>query len=106
MARYLEGILARFKKQEQKGIAKYGQRLEDNPRPVGEAIEYALEEVTDLMMYLEESKEKVEKMERVIETVITLRDSYGKDAQSKMNAWHEFVKALAEYEGKDDISEL
>jgi hypothetical protein len=66
MARYLERILSRFHKQEQKGISKYGQRLEDNHRPVSESIEFALEEVTDLMMYLEETKEKIERMDRVV----------------------------------------
>lgn len=59
MARYFDRIAARFKRQEQKGISKYGQILEDNPRGFKEALEYAAEEVTDLLMYLEEAIEKV-----------------------------------------------
>ena len=58
MARYLDRILARFKRQEQKGISKYGQILEDNPRGVLEALEYLAEELTDGLMYVEEAIEK------------------------------------------------
>ena len=53
MARYLDRIVARFKRQEQKGISKYGQILEDNPRGVLEALEYLAEELTDGLMYVE-----------------------------------------------------
>ena len=60
MARYFDRIAARFKRQEQKGISKYGQILEDNPRGLKEALEYAAEEVTDLLMYLEEAIEKID----------------------------------------------
>lgn len=59
MARYFDRIAARFKRQEQKGMSKYGQILEDNPRGLKEALEYAAEEVTDLLMYLEEAIEKI-----------------------------------------------
>lgn len=58
MARYLDRIVARFKRQEQKGISKYGQILEDNPRGVLEALEYLAEELTDGLMYVEEAIEK------------------------------------------------
>ena len=58
MARYMDRIVARFKRQEQKGISKYGQILEDNPRGVLEALEYLAEELTDGLMYVEEAIEK------------------------------------------------
>lgn len=58
MARYLDRIVARFKRQEQKGISKYGQILEDNPRGALEALEYLAEELTDGLMYVEEAIEK------------------------------------------------
>ena len=58
MARYLDRIVARFKRQEQKGVSKYGQILEDNPRGVLEALEYLPEELTDGLMYVEEAIEK------------------------------------------------
>lgn len=64
MARYLDRIVARFKRQEAKGISKYGQILEDNPRGLLEALEYAAEEVTDLLMYLEEAVEKAKVIEQ------------------------------------------
>ena len=60
MARYLDRIVARFKRQEQKGVSKYGQILEDNPRGVLEALEYLAEELTDGLMYVEEAIEKAE----------------------------------------------
>ena len=59
MARYLDRIIARFKRQEQKGTSKYGQILEDNPRGLLEALEYLEEERTDGLMYVEEAIEKV-----------------------------------------------
>lgn len=58
MARYLDRIVARFKRQEAKGISKYGQILEDNPRGLLEALEYLAEELTDGLMYVEEAIEK------------------------------------------------
>jgi len=61
LARYLDRIVARFKRQEAKGISKYGQILEDNPRGVLEALEYLAEELTDGLMYVEEAIEKVKK---------------------------------------------
>ena len=62
MARYLDRIIARFKRQEQKGISKYGQILEDNPRGLLEALEYLAEELTDGLMYVEEAIEKAEQI--------------------------------------------
>lgn len=61
MARYLDRIVDRFKRQEAKGISKYGQILEDNPRGLLEALEYLAEELTDGLMYVEEAIEKVKK---------------------------------------------
>jgi len=58
LARYLDRIVARFKRQEAKGISKYGQILEDNPRGLLEALEYLAEELTDGLMYVEEAIEK------------------------------------------------
>jgi hypothetical protein len=62
LARYLDRIIARFKRQEQKGISKYGQILEDNPRGALEALEYLAEELTDGLMYVEEAIEKAEQI--------------------------------------------
>jgi len=62
LARYLDRIIARFKRQEQKGISKYGQILEDNPRGLLEALEYLAEELTDGLMYVEEAIEKAEQI--------------------------------------------
>lgn len=59
-SRYLTRIIDRFKRQEQKGISKYGTFLEDNPRGVIEALEYLAEELTDGLNYIEEAKEKIE----------------------------------------------
>jgi len=66
MGHYKDRIDARFARQEAKGVSKYGQTLEQNPRPAIEALEYAAEEITDFLMYLEEAKEKIEKMEALI----------------------------------------
>lgn len=55
MAKYLNKIIARFKRQEQKGLNKYGQILEDNPRGYIEALEYLAEELTDGLMYVQEA---------------------------------------------------
>ena len=62
MGRYLDNIIERFDRQTEKGIKKYGQTLEDNPRtdPLV-ALEYLAEELTDGLMYLEELKEKLPK---------------------------------------------
>jgi len=57
---YLSRIIARFERQKAKGIAKYGQPLEQNNREVLEAIEAIAEELTDGLMYLEEVKEKLQ----------------------------------------------
>jgi phage shock protein A len=62
LARYLDRIVARFKRQEAKGISKYGQILEDNPRGLLEALEYLAEELTDGLMYVEEAIEKAEQI--------------------------------------------
>ena len=59
MSRYLQQILARFERQEAKGILKYGQILEDNPRGPVEALEFLAEELTDGLMYIEEAIEKI-----------------------------------------------
>jgi phosphoribosyl-ATP pyrophosphohydrolase len=61
MARYLDNIITRFNRQTEKGINKYGQTLEDNPRtdPLI-ALEYLAEELTDGLMYIEEAKEKLQ----------------------------------------------
>ena len=56
--RYLERILNRFNKQREKGISKYGQILEENPRDVILALEALAEELTDALMYTEEAIEK------------------------------------------------
>jgi hypothetical protein len=55
MAKYLKKIIARFERQEQKGLNKYGQILEDNPRGYIAALEYLAEELTDGLMYVQEA---------------------------------------------------
>lgn len=60
MARYFDRIAARFARQTEKGIKKYGQVLEDNPRTnTLEVLEYLAEELTDGLMYVEEAIEKI-----------------------------------------------
>lgn len=59
--RYLERILNRFNQQREKGISKYGQILEENPRDVILALEALAEELTDALMYVEEAIEKAKK---------------------------------------------
>lgn len=72
--RYFDRIADRFKRQEQKGISKYGQVLEDNPRGVVEALEYLAEELTDGLMYVEEAIEKARKAEPLNKTNRILSD--------------------------------
>lgn len=59
MGRYLFRIMDRFNRQNEKGISKYGDILENNPRGPEEALEYLAEELTDGLNYLEELKEKL-----------------------------------------------
>lgn len=59
MGIYLARIMDRFKKQEQKGIAKYGQILEDNPAQIKERLEHLAQELTDGLMYVEWIKEGI-----------------------------------------------
>jgi len=74
MSSYLDRIIDRFNHQTQKGIKKYGQILEDNPRtdPLI-ALEFMAEELTDGLMYLEELKEKLALAQR----------------KTKLNKYHE-----------------
>lgn len=55
MAKYLNKIIARFKRQEQKGLNKYGQILEDNPQGYIEALEYLAEELTDGLINVQQA---------------------------------------------------
>lgn len=64
---YSENIIARFERQKQKGIKKYGQILEDNPRGPIEALEFLAEELTDGLNYLEELKSKLEEFKTFTE---------------------------------------
>ena len=101
MGRYKDRIDARFARQEAKGISKYGHILEQNPRKVIEAIEYGLEEITDLMMYLEEAKEKIERMEAFIKEFDGQINRYLWTVNGLKRIWNE---ALAELEGgKADV---
>jgi thymidylate synthase (FAD) len=58
---YTLRILERLEKQTQKGMEKYGATLDQNPLGLSTAqvVEYALEEVTDLPVYLEKVKDDV-----------------------------------------------
>lgn len=46
-------------------------------------------------------KAELEALRAVKEAAEELRDSYGKDSATKMNAWHKFVDALAAVKGAD-----
>lgn len=58
---YVGSILGRLEKQTQKGMEKYGATLDQNPLGLSTAqiVEYALEEVTDLIVYLEKVRTDV-----------------------------------------------
>jgi DNA-directed RNA polymerase subunit alpha len=58
---YTQRIIDRIEKQTAKGIRKYGSNMQDNPLnlSVSEVVEYALEECADLMVYLENVKERL-----------------------------------------------
>lgn len=57
--RYLDNIIARFKRQEAKGLAKYGQALENNQANIEERLEHLAQELTDALMYIEWVKEQI-----------------------------------------------
>jgi len=67
MGRYKDEVNKLMDKQIDKGVSKYGQVLEDNPRSVIKALEYQSEELVDALFYAREAIEKVKKMERVVE---------------------------------------
>ena len=58
---YSERIIKRIEKQTEKGFKKYGSNMQDNPLNLSiiETIEYALEEVADCMIYLENVLERL-----------------------------------------------
>lgn len=56
---YRDQIVSILDKQIAKGMKEYGMLLDNNPRPAVEAIDFALEEGVDWLMYLSEIKEKV-----------------------------------------------
>lgn len=57
---YWENITEIYRKQREKGIATYGQTLEDNVElDAVETLTMAQEELIDLLMYLEHTKEKL-----------------------------------------------
>ncbi len=57
MARYKDRIDTRFNQQESKGIAKYGQPLEQNHGRFDYRLEHLAQELTDGLMYVEWLKE-------------------------------------------------
>lgn len=62
---YWNNICEINRRQEEKGIKEYGQRLEDNKDfSIEECITYAEEEAVDLLKYLEHLKYLLRKMER------------------------------------------
>lgn len=63
---YVSSILGRLEKQTQKGMEKYGATLDQNPLGLStsQIVEYALEEVTDLLVYLEKVRTDVEVSEK------------------------------------------
>lgn len=54
---YWERICAIADKQRAKGVATYGQGLEDNPMKIIERLEYLEEELIDGLYYIEHVKE-------------------------------------------------
>jgi len=53
---YLMRIISRFKAQQEKGIVKYGQLVEENPASREERLEHLAQELTDGLMYIEWTK--------------------------------------------------
>lgn len=94
MGRYRDSINNRIDRQIGKGVDKYGQILEQNPRGAVEAIEYGLEEITDLMMYLEETKEKVKRTNDFIKIFDRLINSEAFSSKYLKKAWNEAIKEL------------
>ena len=50
---YWQNVNEIAKRQREKGLAKYGMRLEDNPLEIEKRIEYLEEELVDGLMYCE-----------------------------------------------------
>lgn len=66
--KYIENINALMKRQESKGLATYGQLLQDNHEMTTiDRIEYLEEELVDALMYLEHLKESVRGIEHEAE---------------------------------------
>ena len=57
--KYRDEILALMDQQQEKGLRKYGTYLEDNPRPVVEAIDAMAQELIDGLQYFMEIKDKL-----------------------------------------------
>ena len=58
---YWQNIEAIAKRQREKGLDKYGMRLEDNPLELEKRIEYLEEELVDGLMYCEWIKDGLKK---------------------------------------------
>jgi len=50
---------------------------------------------------LEQTQDELERLRGIEAVAQKLRDSYGKDAQTKMQAWHEFKQALSQAKAGD-----
>ena len=59
--RYIDNVNMLMKRQEAKGLATYGQLLQDNKEmSVIDRIEYLEEELVDALMYMEHLKESIQ----------------------------------------------
>jgi|GEM_PF-2359671 len=75
MGRYKDEINELMDKQIVKGVSRYGQVLEDNPRGVIESLEYQSEELVDALFYTREAIEKMKKMEKSIKKVYAIANN-------------------------------
>lgn len=70
MGRYLDNITARFNRQEQKGVIKYGTLLEDNHGNYNYRLEHLAEELTDGLMYCEWLRESCKIITSMFEMLV------------------------------------
>lgn len=82
MGKYKDRINERIDRQIAKGVNKYGQVLEDNPRGVLNALTYQAEELTDALFYTEEAIEKMQKVNKLVEDTKKIYKEYCEPCRS------------------------
>lgn len=94
MGRYLNRITARFHRQEQKGVLKYGTVLEDNHGNYDYRLEHLTEELTDGLMYCEWLKESGKIISSMFELLV---QDLEKDPKIKalIRLWMNFARNIA-----------